>query len=619
MAKLSIKPGSADVSLQVFVPDSASTTGGGKTGIAYNAASFVCYYCRPGSAAAQLSLATQTVDGAHSDGGWVEIDSTNMPGFYRFDLSDAVVAAGVRSVSIMLKGASGMAPVPIEIDLTNDCNVALVSNDATAADNLELACDNYSVTRGLAGTALPAVAADGAGGLPISDAGGLDLDTYIKRLEAAFTSTIAGYLDAAISTRGTADPGDAMTLTAAYDAAKTAGTSTFDPAASAVTLAATQPAITWAQQKISASVSGEGALHIVNAHGSGHGIYADGGDVGAYHSGGSVGEYNTADGAGSKGQENESSGANGAGQYNYASGTSGVGQSDYGVGTGLVAACGGGNEVTPMWAKAGDAMTLADDAITAAKFDESTAYPLKSADTGATAVARTGADSDTLQTLSDELDAAKGATFNTLTDSLEAVRDRGDTAWTTATGFAVPGDAMTLTEAYDAAKTAAAAGAAMTLTAAYDAAKSAATVGAAMTLTAAYDSAKTAAAAGAKMDLVDAPNSTAVTAIQSGLSTFDPATDTVATVTTVTNMVAAAPTAAENADALLGRNVAGGSSAGRLVKDVFRLLRNKVDTASTPGTMIVCKEDDNIADPAWTATTTTDAAAELITKLDPTT
>ncbi len=49
-------------------------------------------------------------------------------------------------------------------------------------------------------------------------------------------------------------------------------------------------------------------------------------------------------------------------------------------------------------------VTLADDAITAAKFDESTAFPLAAADTGATAVARTGADSDTLESLSDQLD-----------------------------------------------------------------------------------------------------------------------------------------------------------------------------------------------------------------------
>jgi hypothetical protein len=63
-------------------------------------------------------------------------------------------------------------------------------------------------------------------------------------------------------------------------------------------------------------------------------------------------------------------------------------------------------------AAVGSAMTLADDAITAAKFDESTAFPLKSADTGATAVARTGADSDTLETLSDQIDTVKAKTDN---------------------------------------------------------------------------------------------------------------------------------------------------------------------------------------------------------------
>lgn len=49
-------------------------------------------------------------------------------------------------------------------------------------------------------------------------------------------------------------------------------------------------------------------------------------------------------------------------------------------------------------------VTLADDAITAAKFDESTAFPVKSADSGATQIARVGADGDTLETLSDQID-----------------------------------------------------------------------------------------------------------------------------------------------------------------------------------------------------------------------
>ena len=57
--------------------------------------------------------------------------------------------------------------------------------------------------------------------------------------------------------------------------------------------------------------------------------------------------------------------------------------------------------------------SLADDVITAAKFDESTAFPLKSADTGSTQVARVGADGDTLKTLSDEI-AAKMASSETI-------------------------------------------------------------------------------------------------------------------------------------------------------------------------------------------------------------
>lgn len=56
---------------------------------------------------------------------------------------------------------------------------------------------------------------------------------------------------------------------------------------------------------------------------------------------------------------------------------------------------------------------IADDAITAAKFDETTAFPLKSADTGTTAVARVGADADTLETLSNQLDNVEGTTQGT--------------------------------------------------------------------------------------------------------------------------------------------------------------------------------------------------------------
>jgi len=60
----------------------------------------------------------------------------------------------------------------------------------------------------------------------------------------------------------------------------------------------------------------------------------------------------------------------------------------------------GTNNVIPIVTTAG----LADDAITSAKFDEVTAFPLKLSDVGSTQIARTGNDSDTLETLSDQID-----------------------------------------------------------------------------------------------------------------------------------------------------------------------------------------------------------------------
>lgn len=72
---------------------------------------------------------------------------------------------------------------------SNDDDTAvqtLLSKDGSA--NLETAASAYSAERGLAGTALPAAAADAAGGLPISDAGGQDLDTLLGRLDVAVST-----------------------------------------------------------------------------------------------------------------------------------------------------------------------------------------------------------------------------------------------------------------------------------------------------------------------------------------------------------------------------------------------------------------------------------------------
>src|SRR5574343_1305526 len=57
--------------------------------------------------------------------------------------------------------------------------------------NNKLVDDAYSTTRGLAGTALPDAAADAAGGLIISDAGGLDADDLKADVTAILEDTAA--------------------------------------------------------------------------------------------------------------------------------------------------------------------------------------------------------------------------------------------------------------------------------------------------------------------------------------------------------------------------------------------------------------------------------------------
>src|SRR3990167_8151213 len=175
-----IKVGSTDVSRYVMLRDSTTAT----PETAYAITSLDLQYTRSGAAPAVKADATAlaATDSAHGDNQAIEIDATSSPGLYRVDWPDAAFAAGVGKVILVVSG-TGLDPAVEEIEL-----VAYDPQDA--------------VRLGL--TALPNAAADAAGGLPISDAGGLDLDL---RLDAAITSRIAAtdyYLR-----RGTAQSGAA--------------------------------------------------------------------------------------------------------------------------------------------------------------------------------------------------------------------------------------------------------------------------------------------------------------------------------------------------------------------------------------------------------------------------
>lgn len=147
-----VKVGTTDVSIFVRVVD--STDGTPETGVAFNTAGVDLWYRRDGAARVAITEATlAAVDSAHSDGGFIHISD----GECRLDLPDAACASGAAGV---LVGGTFTSMVVIST------YVPLV------------AYDPYDTVR-LGLTALPNAAADAAGGLPISDAGGLDLDAQV--------------------------------------------------------------------------------------------------------------------------------------------------------------------------------------------------------------------------------------------------------------------------------------------------------------------------------------------------------------------------------------------------------------------------------------------------------
>lgn len=112
----SVYAGLTSQTIDVFLADSSSTTGGGLTGLVYNTSGLTCYYRKGATGSAtSISLATQTVGGAWSSGGFVQIDSTNMPGVYRFDIPNAVVDSE-GFVTVFFQGAADLVPTALRVD-----------------------------------------------------------------------------------------------------------------------------------------------------------------------------------------------------------------------------------------------------------------------------------------------------------------------------------------------------------------------------------------------------------------------------------------------------------------------------------------------------------------------
>lgn len=299
--------------------------------------------------------------------------------------------------------------------------------------NNKLIDDAYSTERGLAGTALPAAAADAAGGLPISDAGGLDVDTILGRITEARMGALTdwingGRLDLILD----AIAGDVVNL----DGAAMRGT---DGAALASAWTATRAGYidllnTYLDAAVSSRLATAGYTapdntnigNIITA--INHATYGLNALLTAINTRLATASYTAPDNASITAILEDTATTIPA----------------------LIAAL---NNLSSAQAQAAAAAALtAYDPPTKSELD-SAVSPLA---TAAAVAAMRGADDDTLKTLSDQIDGIsggggdataanqatiighledmKGATFSETTDSLEAIRNRGDVAWLTGGG-----------------------------------------------------------------------------------------------------------------------------------------------------------------------------------------
>lgn len=219
--KLILKKGLTSQRIAVFIQNSASTVGAGLTGLVFNSAGLAWYYWREDEgnvAATAVTLATAT-RGTFASGGFVEKDATNLPGWYEIGIPDAALAAGADWVGVMLKGATNMAPLPLEIELV----------DVDLADTVRM---------GL--TALPNAVAQGVGGLYTrgSGAGQINqnsngqVDTRTVTMDANVVTDAAVAADVTIASV----TGAVGSVTAGVTLAASAVQAIWDAATSALTI-----------------------------------------------------------------------------------------------------------------------------------------------------------------------------------------------------------------------------------------------------------------------------------------------------------------------------------------------------------------------------------------------
>lgn len=132
---------SAGSTSETILLEVRSNAGVPQTGLVFNTAGLIARYTRIAEAPVAITLVTQTVTGAYVSGGFKEIDATNIPGLYRFDIPDGALAVGKDQVVISLHGYGASSTSFYTIQLGNVVSQGQIATPVYSLKSDQTNCD----------------------------------------------------------------------------------------------------------------------------------------------------------------------------------------------------------------------------------------------------------------------------------------------------------------------------------------------------------------------------------------------------------------------------------------------------------------------------------------------
>lgn len=141
--KLSRQVGTASEVLDIFVSDASVTTGAGLANVIGSSVSYSWWHNDQASASTGTA-STAGAMGVYSTSAWVQVSSSNALGWYQFGAPNGVFASG-RSAAIHFYGAPGMAPLPVEVELTKTDNQTYTSSQSIGNVLAQVSSNMYRI------------------------------------------------------------------------------------------------------------------------------------------------------------------------------------------------------------------------------------------------------------------------------------------------------------------------------------------------------------------------------------------------------------------------------------------------------------------------------------------